>query len=420
MSSEYQQWQEVKENYLKLIEKNLARVDHPQRSEILANVREHLDSKYAELFPEQKNWESFQQIITEMGPPEDYAELLDVEPSEKKKWSGINELLAVIFVIVLAAVGSYLVYNAKTNLSQQPVIQKTIIKNAEFELDKHVLGQWRSVDFVKLIDDFDPSKKNCQMELYLEGLDFQDKGVVWWLIKDKKHKHHWTKGKVNPFSERPAYYYLRSIDGNDYLFFEWISGDVTIRGREPSYYVLKRATGDYPEIPDWFENDPQPIGYWTAVDFVETTEDFQPEKKQAEELFIKTLLFKDNGKLLWTVGQSKPMALDWTKGKIRPFDVWPTVYSIKQIDGDDYLFYQHRTKYSNPAGYYVFKQTPISEKVEQKEGKSFMNDPQALGQWTTIDFVETPDVFQPNQQSWRGEFWVKKLDFKEQGIVEWY
>ena len=78
MTSEYQQWQEIKANYLKLIEKSLAQVDHPQRSEVLANVCEHLESKYNELSPEQRNWESFQQIITEMGPPEEYADLLNV------------------------------------------------------------------------------------------------------------------------------------------------------------------------------------------------------------------------------------------------------------------------------------------------------------------------------------------------------
>jgi len=79
MTSQNKQWQDVKENYLKLIEKKLAQVDHPRRAEILANVSEHLDSKYAELTEEKQNWETFQQIITEMGPPEEYAELLNVD-----------------------------------------------------------------------------------------------------------------------------------------------------------------------------------------------------------------------------------------------------------------------------------------------------------------------------------------------------
>jgi hypothetical protein len=40
MNPENQQWQETKENYLKQIEKSLAQVHHPQRADILANVRE--------------------------------------------------------------------------------------------------------------------------------------------------------------------------------------------------------------------------------------------------------------------------------------------------------------------------------------------------------------------------------------------
>ena len=79
MSSEQQQWENIRDNYLKMIQKNLAQVDHFRREEILGNVREHLESKYAELNPEQHKWENYQQIITEMGPPEEYAELLDVD-----------------------------------------------------------------------------------------------------------------------------------------------------------------------------------------------------------------------------------------------------------------------------------------------------------------------------------------------------
>ncbi|MDH4203727.1 MAG: DUF1700 domain-containing protein [Phycisphaerae bacterium] len=120
MNSQNKQWQEIKANYLKLIEKNLAQVDHPQRSEILANVREHLENKYAELFPEQKNWESFQQIITEMGPPEEYAELLTENHTPMAKTTSmVNTLLAILFVSVLVVVGSYLVNTVQN--SQPPI-----------------------------------------------------------------------------------------------------------------------------------------------------------------------------------------------------------------------------------------------------------------------------------------------------------
>jgi hypothetical protein len=420
MNVEYEKWQKLKNNYLKQVEHALASIDHPKSAEVLHDVNEHLERKYADLPLDKQNWEGYQQILIDMGPPQDYAELLCEQDTYVTTFKfGINQFLAIIFVIVLAAVGSYLVYNAKMNPSQQPVIQETIIKNAEFELDERVLGQWTSVDFVKRIEDFDPAKKKWQGQLYLKGLDLQDKGVAWWFIEDKKYKHHWTKGKVNPLSERPAFYYLRSINGNEYLFFEWISGDVTLRGREPSYYVLKRTSGDHPGIPDWFENDPCALGYWVVVDFVKNIEAFKPEYPQASELFLKTLHFKDNGELWWTIGNSKPIRLDWTKGTIRPFGVWPADYSIQSIQGKDYLFYQYRISDNPTAGYYVFQHREKPEHPVDKSVSAFVNDPQVLGKWISVDFVENPDVFQPNQQSWRGELWVKKLDFKEQGIVEW-
>ncbi len=414
MTSEHQQWQELKQNYLKHVEQALASVDSPKTAEILNDVAAHLENKYADLPPEHRTWEAFQQIITEMGPPQEYAELLSEDTTAAKKAAfGINEFLAVVFVIVLMAVGGYMVYNAKKIPSQI-----STEKSVEFELDEQMLGKWISIDFVKMIDDFDPAKKNWGSSLYLKALDFQDKGVIWWLIEGKKYKHHWTKGKVNPLSERPAFYYLRNIDGQTYLFCEWISGDVTIRGQEPFYYVFKKATGNETIIPEWFENDPQAIGDWLSVDFVKTIEDFNPEEQQTAELYLKTLRFEDNGQLWWTIGNSQPIGLDWTKGKIRPFGIWPAAYSIKPFNGVDYLFYEYRTKYSN-QGYYVFKRTERPEQVEETKKMPFENDPQVLGPWTTVDFVGSPETFQPNQPSWRGKLFLKSLDFKEEGLVEW-
>ncbi|MHC5094713.1 MAG: DUF1700 domain-containing protein [Planctomycetota bacterium] len=412
-----QQWQKLKNNYLKQVENALASTGQAKSSTILQDVNEHLERKYAELPADKLNWEGYQQILMEMGPPQDYAELLmEGKTPSAKSTSGINTFLAVIFVCMLAAVGSYWVYTAKKTPAE-PLARKPFV----FELDERTLGKWTTVDFVEVIDDFNPTQKSWQGELFLKELIFEDKSTLWWTNKDNEpRKHRWTAGKVDPLKERPSFYYLRNINQQTYLFFEWVTGDVTERGREPFYYVMKQTTDNKPLTPNWFENDPHAIGYWTSVDFVENIEDFRPEeRKRAAELFLKTLRFEDNGKLWWTVGESSPIGLDWTHGKIRPFGVWPAVYSIKQIDGVDYLFYEYRTQQSKTAGYYVFKQTPQPESVEEPEGKPFENDPQVLGQWATVDFVETPDVFQPNQQSWRGEFWVKKLLFQEQGTVEW-
>ena len=239
MRTEQQQWQEITGNYLKLIEANLAGIDHPQRADILSDVKEHLDNKYAELPDEQKNWEGFQQIITEMGPPEEYAELLAEEQTPaRKSTSGVNTFLAIVFILVLMLVGAHLIFTAQNAATPtEPVSNRP-----HFELDEQVLGKWTSVDFVKTINDFNPSKQNWRDTLFLQGLDFEPSEIViFTFMAGQRAPNRWSRGEIYYNDERPSRYDVRHINGENYLFMEWISGDVTIRGQEPYYYVLKKA-----------------------------------------------------------------------------------------------------------------------------------------------------------------------------------
>ena len=114
------------------------------------------------------------------------------------------------------------------------------IANA-FEKDPEVVGKWKSVDFVKTIDQFDPSSKSWKGDLFLKQLEFEKNGTV--ICSNRKvdeYEQSWTKGKVDPDSECPAHYSIKEIKGETYLFFQWISGDVTERGEKPHYYVLKK------------------------------------------------------------------------------------------------------------------------------------------------------------------------------------
>lgn len=117
-----------------------------------------------------------------------------------------------------------------------------ICSNASaFKKDPEVVGKWKSVDFVKTIDQFDPSSKAWKGDLFLKQLEFEKSGTV--ICSNKKveeYEQSWTKGKVDPDSEHPAHYYIKDIKGETYLFFQWISGDVTERGEKPHYYVLKK------------------------------------------------------------------------------------------------------------------------------------------------------------------------------------
>jgi Protein of unknown function (DUF1648) len=99
-------WAEVKTDYLKRVEQALSAKRHPRSFEILADVSNHLDSRFAELEPENRNWENFQKIATEMGPPSDYADLVG---GKKTKWylPSAAELISICLIFVMCAVSVY-------------------------------------------------------------------------------------------------------------------------------------------------------------------------------------------------------------------------------------------------------------------------------------------------------------------------
>jgi hypothetical protein len=229
MNVEYEKWQKLKNNYLKQVEHALASIDHPKSAEVLRDVNEHLERKYADLPLDKQNWEGYQQILIDMGPPQEYADLLTEEKTPvTKSTSRINTLLAIVFVIVLMIVGGYLIYSAKNTSPSGP------LSGYEFEADERVLGKWVSIDFVKTIEDFTPQEKQWKDELYLKGLTFYKDGTT-------SGPWTWTQGWLyHPGDHTGARYEIKDIQGRTYLFMEWISGDVTIRREEPWYYVLKK------------------------------------------------------------------------------------------------------------------------------------------------------------------------------------
>lgn len=96
-----QTWTEVKTDYLKRVEQALSTARHPRSFEILADVSGHLDRRFVELGPQQSTWDNFQKIITEMGPPSDYAELVGTNNLAGKDASLGKQ--AVLLVMILTA-----------------------------------------------------------------------------------------------------------------------------------------------------------------------------------------------------------------------------------------------------------------------------------------------------------------------------
>lgn len=99
-------WQKLRDEYLKQVEAALGHVSESIRTEILADVTSHLKQRFDELAAEDRGPERLRQIIAEMGPATEYAELLLGEeglvrppkPSSKAKRVGI--VLALVLPIV--------------------------------------------------------------------------------------------------------------------------------------------------------------------------------------------------------------------------------------------------------------------------------------------------------------------------------
>ncbi len=247
MSAEHTKWDKLKNNYLKQVEQALASTNHPKSSDVLRDVDEHLDRKCAELKPDKQSWEGYQQILIEMGPPDDYAELLAeaARPADTGPWKWLNTLLAIIFVFTMIVVGGYLIYNAETNPPDDNTAKPSTVLPQPippFELTERLPGTWQTVDFVRSINDFEPGRQQWGHDFHLKQLIFYKNGTTSgpWEWNEQFLRH---TGNLNV-----SHYTVRQIQGQLYLFMEWNSGDVTIRGQDPCYYVLKKI-------------EPSPVAY---------------------------------------------------------------------------------------------------------------------------------------------------------------
>ena len=242
-----------------------------------------------------------------------------------------------------------------------------------FVNDPKVIGGWKSVDFVRDIDQFNPTEKSWKGDLFLNNLIFKEGGKIAGDILT------WTKGLVLS-DDTASKYIIREINGSAYMFFEWKSGDYTIRHMKPFYYVLKKVSaeglkfepmfGKKADVPptstineegrivdkiDYpFVNDPQLIGTWNSVDFVGEMEEFKAGQKQWKgDLYLKGLLFLPDGKTFkpwWT----------WTKGLVfHSGDKTASKYTLKDIEGSTYMFFEWKsgdyTIRYRKTSYYVLK-----------------------------------------------------------------
>ncbi|MGL5675427.1 MAG: hypothetical protein ACRDDX_03350 [Cellulosilyticaceae bacterium] len=182
-----------------------------------------------------------------------------------------------------------------------------------------------------------------------------------------------------------------------------------------------------------FKNDKEVLGPWTVVDLVKEESDFIAGEKQWEgELdFLTYMDFKANGDLSMAVQEEGEnleflTSMKWTKGHIiSKENQTNSAYTIKKIDGKNYLFYEWKSgdytyKRLEVPYLYVLEQGKHLETVEAK-GKvdntnlPFVDDETMQGTWKAVDFVEEMEHFAPEGRAWSNDLYVKELTIKEDG-----
>lgn len=236
MSEAEKQWRMMRDEYLRQIEAELTAVHHPRKKELLADVRDHLEQRFEDLAEGDRTDRQFQQIFEEMGPAEEYAELLKQPPAKKMDIEAIppalhviNHLLTAVFIILFFVIVGYMLYTADAVVEADPM-QEFIL---HFQPDPQVLGRWKTVDFVDTIDQFVPGKRLDQREFFLKEIAF---------YKDMKTSKAWlwSKGKIyHPGDQMGSNYLIKTMDGREYLFFEWAPDRNPETGKAP-YYVLRK------------------------------------------------------------------------------------------------------------------------------------------------------------------------------------
>lgn len=115
--------------------------------------------------------------------------------------------------------------------------------------DEEVIGKWESIDIVMNIAEFNPNERKWNEDLYIKEMEFKQNGEIEF-INDMTSKYSvWGDGIVftglfkdyQLEDKRVAqHYFIKNIDGIDYMFFEYKNGDYQRGTSKPIMYVLRR------------------------------------------------------------------------------------------------------------------------------------------------------------------------------------
>lgn len=255
-----------------------------------------------------------------------------------------------------------------------------------FVNDPQAPGKWETIDLVDRIESFDPKKPATDpKELFLKGVGFFEGGRASFAWKG------WTKGLLmHGGNHTAAKYVVRQMGDDTYMFLEWKDEDYILRHQRPKLFVLRKLPADTKRFqkpqdyyaadkvgakaelgPDSridqegrivdkvdypFTPDPDVIGVWKSVDFVNQIKDFAPGARRWKgDLFFKGLTVLPKGRTTYPW-------LTWTRGRfMHAGDKTAPAYTLNSMDGKTYMFFEWKSgdyviMHRKPS-YYVLEKT---------------------------------------------------------------
>lgn len=196
---------------------------------------------------------------------------------------------------------------------------------------------------------------------------------------------------------------------------------------------MRTDSTDYP-----FVDDPQVLGRWQSVDFVSYANEFVPGEQQFKggDLYLREYAFAPGGRMLMAVNIGNKALADisstWTQGLIlNSNEKTASKYEITEIDGSTYMFVEWKSGDYTIRGmepkFYVLKKVDSNdygnyqcEKRIDRTDYPFVDDSQVVGDWETVDFVRTMDMFDPGKKNWIGGEFMTGMDFGPGGKITFH
>lgn len=140
MNIERTDWNKLKAEYLKQIQKVLDTADPQAVDQILEDVHEHLDQRYREIPERQRTPEAMRQIIAEMGPAGEYAHYLLPEkgPQRNKRKCILWILVGCILIIVCISA-------AVSTILTKPLIRPVVTQTQPIAFSDNVNPEVREI-----------------------------------------------------------------------------------------------------------------------------------------------------------------------------------------------------------------------------------------------------------------------------------